>query len=81
MGADVIRLPGPAGPRTPPEIEAAMRTHVEALKALALELAAAQGYDPATVRQRADQPDEVLSLQRAAHAIGCPASFAKPSRT
>lgn len=70
MGADVLRIPSPSRPRTPPEIEAAMRLHVEALKSLALELAAAQGYDPAAVRQQADQPDEVLSLQRAAYAIG-----------
>jgi len=70
MTADVIRPTFPSASRSPAEINAEMQVVFGRLKELALELAAAQGVNPDAYRRPVEERDEVLSLQRAAHAVG-----------
>lgn len=70
MTADVIRPTFPSPSRSPAEIDAEMRLVIGRLKELAVELAVAQGVNPEVSRRAVEERDEVLSLQRAAHAVG-----------
>lgn len=51
-------------------IQAEMQGHVEAIRVLGIELGVLSGGNPAAFDTGTSKPDEVLSLQLAAHAIG-----------
>lgn len=56
--------------RSAEAIRAEIQGHIDAIRALAVELGTVSGCDPAVFGTSAKDTDEILSLQRVAHAIG-----------